>query len=160
MSTPRCKSSGFTLIELVVVLFLVGILAAVAMPRFFTVSPFQEWGFNDELSSAIRYANKVAIATGCDTGVVTTATTYDLYQRATSCTSGSFTRAVQISGGDVSGYHGTAPSGITLVASVASFYFDSNGRPRDTSGNLLSSAVTISVGSTSITVEPETGYTR
>ncbi len=150
--------NGFSMIELVVVLLLVGILGATAIPRFFTVSPFQQWGFNDELSSAIRYANKIAIATGCDTRVVTTTNSYDLKQRATSCSSGSFTREVQIPGGGTSGYNGIAPSGITL--SAVSFYFDSNGRPRDTGGNLLSSAVTVSVGTTSITVEPETGYTH
>ncbi len=152
------KHSGFTMIEMIVVLLLIGILAAVAMPRFFSVSPFQQWGFNDELSSAIRYANKIAVATGCDTRVVTTTNSYNLKQRATNCTSGNFTREVHISGGDTSGYQGTAPSGITL--SVAQFYFDSNGRPRDSSGTLLLTPITISVGSSNITVEPETGYTH
>lgn len=33
-STRRCKSSGFTLVEVVIVLVILGILAAVAIPRF------------------------------------------------------------------------------------------------------------------------------
>jgi len=138
-----------------VVLLLVGILAAVGMPRFFTASPFLVRGFTDELSAAIRYANKIAVATGCDTRFVTTTNSYDLNQRA-NCSSGSFNKDVRIAGGG-SGYSGAPPSSVTL--SVASFYFDPNGRPRNSSSDvLLTSAVTVSVGSATVTVEAETGY--
>ncbi|MCP4277269.1 MAG: type II secretion system protein, partial [Gammaproteobacteria bacterium] len=56
------KSGGFTLIELVVVLLLVSILAAAAVPRFFGQQKFQAWGFSEDLITALRYAHKIAIA--------------------------------------------------------------------------------------------------
>lgn len=150
------KSGGFTLVEMVVVIILVSILSVVAMPRFFKVSPFQEMGFTDELIAAYRYANKVAIASGCDTQVVTTLTSYQLKQRV-NCQTGAFSQNVMIAGGNSSGYSGAPPSGLTLSAS--SLYFDPMGRPRNSSSDaLLSTVTTVSVGSRSLSVEPETGF--
>lgn len=56
------KTRGFTLIELIAVLVLVGILAVAAMPRFFDKNVFESRGFADETKSLLRYAQKAAIA--------------------------------------------------------------------------------------------------
>ena len=154
-SSPA-SDDGFTLVELVVVLVLLSVLGAVGMPRFFNQQTFLEWGFSDELTAALRYAHKLAIASGCDTAVTLSAGGYDLKQRAT-CDSGNFTQAVLLPGGDGSGYTGTVPNGINL--SGTDLYFDSSGRPRDkVSRAAFSSVITLSVGSRTIAVEPETGY--
>ncbi|WP_418067324.1 prepilin-type N-terminal cleavage/methylation domain-containing protein [Sedimenticola hydrogenitrophicus] len=152
----RTAQRGFTLVELVVVLLLVGILAAVGMPRFFNQLTFQEWGFSDELAGALRFGQKLAIATGCDTQAAITAAGYQLNQRVT-CNSGAFTTPVRLPGGDGTGYAGSAPGGIALTA--ASLYFDALGRPHDSAdGNLLAAATNIAIGSRSVSVEPQTGY--
>lgn len=149
-------SDGFTLVELVVVLVLLSVLGAVGMPRFFNQQTFIEWGFTDEVTAALRYAHKLAIASGCDTAVIMASGSYELKQRAT-CDGGNFTQAVLLPGGSSSGYTGIVPSGITL--SGIDLYFDASGRPWDrASGAALSSLTTVSVGSRSIAVEPETGY--
>ncbi|MCW8944021.1 MAG: prepilin-type N-terminal cleavage/methylation domain-containing protein [Sedimenticola sp.] len=152
----RQKQSGFTMIELVVVLLLVGVLMAVGMPRFFNQLTFLEWGFSDEVAEALRFSQKLAVSTGCDTQLAISATSYQMNQRI-GCNSGTFTQPVQTPGGDTTGYIGTAPNGVALT--VISLYFDALGRPHNSATSaLLTSSTTITIGSRSVTVEPETGY--
>lgn len=53
---------GFTLVELVVVIALMGILVAIAAPRFASGDIFETRGDAGLLSSTLRYAQKTAIA--------------------------------------------------------------------------------------------------
>jgi MSHA pilin protein MshC len=53
--------SGFTLIELITVMIVVGILAVAAMPRFFD-NVFDERGFHDAVKAAVQHARRVAVA--------------------------------------------------------------------------------------------------
>jgi MSHA pilin protein MshC len=163
------RGRGYTVVELVIVLVLMGILAANALPRFFAASTFDEMGYADSLLGALRYGHKLALASRCDTRVAITATGYALYQReivdpgfdaAFDCPSGALTRPVNRPGGST--WTGATPSGVAVGA--LDLYFDGQGRPRDTppsgegTGNLLTVAPTLSVGARSITLEPESGY--
>ncbi|MDP2758925.1 MAG: prepilin-type N-terminal cleavage/methylation domain-containing protein, partial [Sideroxyarcus sp.] len=53
---------GFTLVELITVMVIVGILAVAVLPRFFTVSDFEDRGSADQVKSLLRFAQKTAIA--------------------------------------------------------------------------------------------------
>ena len=146
---------GYTVVELVVVMVLMGILAANAMPHFFTASRFEEMGFADVTAAAIRQARGLAVASGCDTRAEISPAGYALWQRATACDSGALTRAVQRPGAGT--WSDSAPSGGAVGA--LDIYFDATGTPYDhASGTVLSSAATVAVGSRSITVEPTTGF--
>lgn len=75
------SGAGFTIVELVLVITLIGILATVAGPRFFARSTFDARAYRDELASALRYAQKVAVASGCPVRVSVTASSYALTQQ-------------------------------------------------------------------------------
>jgi len=55
-------AKGFTLVELIGVIAIAGILAAVAAPRFFSANTFESRGYFDAASGLLRYAQKLAIA--------------------------------------------------------------------------------------------------
>jgi MSHA pilin protein MshC len=145
-------SSGFTLVELVTVILLIGILSAVALPRFFDATAFNSRGFLDEVAGAVRYAQKLAVASGCDVqlSIDNATNAYALHQRVDSCTSGTFTRAVLKPAGS-GAFAGAAPSGTILLSTSPSIIFDALGRA--TSGG-----ATVTVGDRSFTVAGESGY--
>ena len=58
----RQRADGFTIVELVTVILLVGILGAIGVSRFFDNSSFENRAYADQARSLIRYAQKLAIA--------------------------------------------------------------------------------------------------
>lgn len=58
--TPRAQ--GFTLVELVTVMILIGVLAAVAVPRLIGSGGVASTGFRADVVSALRYAQKTAVS--------------------------------------------------------------------------------------------------
>lgn len=144
MKNRMCNNRrGFTFVELVVVIVLLGIMSAFALPKFFNVGDYQARGAYDEVTGALRYAQKLAVGSGCEVQVSIAGNSYELQQRATDCTTGSFTA---ISGHPID--RGTI-SGTSLSASHTTFIFDNMGR--------CSVAVTVNVGGRNIRVARETG---
>jgi MSHA pilin protein MshC len=142
-------------VELVVVMLLIGILAVNALPHFFSAGRFEEMGFAETTRSSLLYARKLALASRCDTRVNIDAGGYQLWQRATGCGSGSFTRPVLRPNGR--NWAASAPNGIAV--SSLDVFFDPAGRPRDhATSMLLASARTVTIGSRSVTLEPVTGF--
>jgi MSHA pilin protein MshC len=59
---PSLHWSCFTMPELITVIVILGILAAVAAPKFFDASIFNNQGFHDQVLASLQYAQKEAIA--------------------------------------------------------------------------------------------------
>ena len=135
--------AGFTLIELVMTMIVIGVLAVVALPRFADKSAFETRGFRDETLSLLRYAQKSAVSqrsTVCvavnPTGVALTIDT-----NADGTCDASLSEPVTPRGGS-----GLGGSGFNFLASGAT-----NG-----AGTLT---LTLT-GATNIQVDAVTGYVR
>ena len=159
-SCPRARiligvaSCGYTMIELITVIMIVGILAAAAVPRFFELGTFEERGFYQEVASALRYAQKIAVGSGCPVRVDITAGSYDLKQQAASgnrCNPADNTWPVQVLLPDGQDAAGSTPAGITL-GPVTTYEVDGLGQTD------LGADLTVTVGALSLTVQAESGY--
>ena len=141
----RFRQCGFTLIELIMVIVLIGVLAVFAAPRIFKSDDFNARGFHDETLAFLRYAQKTAIA-----------------QRRTVCVSlnaagVALTMDTNTPADGACDAVPTLPNvprgGSGLAGSVVSFQFT----PLGSTNKAANVTVTIA-GSTNITVEAATGY--
>jgi MSHA pilin protein MshC len=138
---------GFTVVELVVVLMLIGLLAALAAPRLTDRSALQERGVQDQLRGLLRSARQVAVTQEREVCVLLAAAQ---------------ARAVYGVGGGcpltnpVSGHGGEATLALQLPPQLAMggatlVRFNARGQPVPATDQV------ITVGSLSLTVSRETG---
>ena len=155
------RMRGFTLVELIVVIMLMAILAAAAAPRFFDAGAFEGPAFAHEVASAARYAQKLAVTSGCPVRVsVPDATHYALHQPqnapGASCDT-TYTRAVaHPATGEA--FAAAAPTGVTIGGTVPlTVEFRASGIPFSTGGVALADVV-IPVSGKTVTIHAGSGY--
>ncbi|HWZ63451.1 MAG TPA: GspH/FimT family pseudopilin [Steroidobacteraceae bacterium] len=144
---------GFTLIELITCIIVLGLLAALAGPRFFDTQPFNQRGYVDELSAALRYAEGVAVASGCNVQVTVTRAGYSAMQRAaagnTCAAAGAYT--TQVVRADGSALSGTPPTNANVTAGGTIVFNSSGGVANPPPPSLV-------VGSFTLSVDPVSGF--
>jgi len=163
---------GFTLIELVMVLVLIGILAVFIAPKLGDVSSMKGGAFRDKLRADIRYAQNLAMTRGMRTRVsFTGATRYDVFSSTTS-TCSAFVSAMNPATGQPFTVDLTAApytgAGITLsLPAMNCLEYNSLGQPYNCTGlgsvcSAIASGMTVTINggaavAGSVVIFPRTG---
>jgi MSHA pilin protein MshC len=156
---------GFTILELTIVMIVAGVLAAVAVPRLFSSNDFAVRGARDFVGSALRYAQKSAVAMRRNVCVgiagSTVSATFATAAGADQACAPSNALAQPANNLPFSDPANALPGGAT-VAGATSVIFDASGRPLSAPSVALAGALSINVvgASQPVTVEPETGLVR
>lgn len=148
LHTTKRKTIGFTLVELVVVILLIGILSISIAPRFFGVASYENRKVVDELLSALRYSQQLAMNRGGNIELLLSADNF----------------TVQLSGGfNLRGPNGITPYTIEFPDNVtptpATVRFNTLGQPINNLGNPLTTNTTLTINvANTITIQADTGY--
>lgn len=150
MASPR-KTRGFTLTELVITIVLMGIIAAIAVPRMISSRGFSSRGFYDEAQAVVRFAQKTAIAWRRTIVVCVSA------NEISAISNGNCAAPVAVAH-PTSGaaLKATAPEGVSL-SPTGNFSFDGLGRPSAGTTITLTSTI-VGDPARQIIVAAETGY--
>jgi len=141
---------GFSLVELVVVLLVMAVLGAVALPRLTDRRALQERGARDQLRGLILQARKVALTQQREVCVLLTAAgAAAVYAPGGACSPG---QPVLDPSGD-GNLRMDMPVGMALAAAQP-LRFDTRGRP------VAATDRVVAVGTLSLTVYRETGLAQ
>ncbi len=141
---PLNRIKGFTLIELITVIIIVAIIGIVGASKFFSHTAFKEAQVQQEVLAALRYAQKIAIASQCPVHVSLSSNAYNL-SYALPC-SGNVKHP-----GSQNNYS-TSNTPATINSSSNTFSFDASGNISPASGG------TISIGAFKINIEAVSGF--
>lgn len=145
------RQRGFTMVELIVTMIVIGIMAVSILPRMDLLRGFDEIGYRDQVRATLEYARKSAVAQRRNVRVTlagsTVAVTID-NDIPEGGAAGTFGRALALPGINANSF--AAPAGVALTPDTV-LVFDPLGRPS-------AGAVLAVSGVGNITVEAETGY--
>lgn len=159
----RAKSSdrqrGFTLVELIAILLMVGVLAVVAMPKLDGALALRNDTARDEVLSALRYASATAQShrrlVCADVGTTAVTLRIASARPASTCDS-----ALAGPDGGTS-YTSNAGGASFAVSPSGTMYFQPDGRVTSDGAGSSASARTVTIsGASSISVGGEGGYVR
>ena len=122
----QSRAPGFSLVELVIVLLLLGIVGALALPRL-RGTELDEALFTGAIADTLHAARQRATAARCEVRVDVSATGIAVRQRNALC-SGPFDRVATALGSSGESLDRTAPGALTITATRQTFYFEPDGR--------------------------------
>ena len=120
------KAAGFTFVELVTIIVILGILAAVAIPRMTGANEFRAVEFHDRTVAALRFAQKSAASHRRMVCVAFTASTLTLtidHDRSGACDG----QALNLPGSNANVLNSADPTNAVFNPVPAAFNFQPNG---------------------------------
>ena len=145
----RPKQQGFSFVELVMVIVILGVLSVVAMPTWFNRTYFEERGYFNELIQAVRYTQKLAVTSNCDARINIMAGSFTLERPTVNCDTSAWS-SVSLPG-TTPPY--TAPTDVTVTAGTGTITFHASGQATMSMAN----PITVN-GAISMRVHSATGY--
>jgi len=155
------KKHGFTLVEMTMTLVIVGVLAAVSLPKFFDRSTFDERYFHDDLISATRYAQRLSTGSGCTVRLTVSGAGFSLNQDSNcDLSSPSYTLSVNRPSDSEAFSNTDVPTGLGITASHTAYYFLPQGGVIDSGGSNVGNATIVLNGvlTRTINIAGATGY--
>lgn len=157
---------GFTLIELIMVIVLLGVLSVFAAPRLFNSQDFYAKGFHDETMAYLRFAQKTAIAQRRTVCVTFGANSLTLAAALNAPTAAAANADCATATTNFRGPKGESPPSltakgtVTYTATPTALNFNGLGQPTTSAGVVLTAARTLQVNGAAkpITVEFDSGY--
>jgi MSHA pilin protein MshC len=140
LKSNAAMQRGFTMVELITIIIIIGIIGATVMPKFFDNATYQNRAAADQVRAALKFGQKTAIAQHHQVTVLIDSAAQ------TNCTD-----TVTINGNNTVFVDCLISNSVTLT-SAGTFNFNPLGQP------VPNSAGSINVGGTVITIEQETGY--
>ena len=153
---------GFTLIELIATMVILGVLAVVALPKLSGTAGFRQTAYHDEVVATLRYAQKTAISHRRLVCATVAASTVTLTVAATNPAVGCGTATLNGPDGNSAYAVSLDPTNATsTIAPAGPIYFQSTGTATNASGVITDYTVTISgTPSVNIAVSGATGYVQ
>jgi MSHA pilin protein MshC len=157
---------GFTMVELIVVIVLIGIIGTIAVSRFFERSPFDAVAWTDQVRATLRYGQKVAIAQHRSVSVVLSADRVALCFDGAACEdrvlapggSNSGSSATRTACGAADWMCAGRPEGVAMTVPGTGFFFDALGRAGGAADAPLRIGIKGGGVERAIVIERETGY--
>lgn len=162
MSLNLTKTAGFTLVELISVIVIMGVLAAIALPRFADVDVFASRGYFENAVAATRYAQQLATSSGCSIQLEFDAAsdllTISRWTGGADCTERTPPLVTVAKPGGGGAFSETAPNNVDVQNDLL-IYFDRVGRPRNNAGSIISDPLNlrVTIDGRRLQITPETG---
>jgi MSHA pilin protein MshC len=148
------RDRGFTVVELIVVITILGIMAAFAAPRFTNNQAFSDRGYFEEVTNGLRLAQKLAVGTGCPVRFLLNSSGYAAAQQAAvgnRCDVNDTSWSSTILLPDGRALQGVAPAGTTTTPTIT-IVFNGLGATN------LGANQTITIGGLNLVVHAASGY--